>query len=530
MACTSARSPCRPPGARAESGVILIWAVLCLVLIAGIIFAGNTEYRALDEISKSAYAAGGQAHAVAEAGVIDAYAWIRRQSTQPVTAFTPQLDPEAHPPINETEDPTVGLARTFEVAPGLWARYVVARGEPPEPYSDANGNGRFDPGEPYEDLNGDRRRTPGTGTRDVTSERGLPGAGTVWLIESLGRIYRRSDWALPLGVGPNVQVASARIATEVRRLTVIPPAAAALCSRRGDLVVVGSRGRIRGDTAIAYAEHTGAPTTFEGEVPGARTAVPGYSDYVEDVFGVSWSLLKSMADISTSDPEEGVPATIPDFSLVVISGDVKFTQKRPLRGTAIVVVEGDCEIESGSNSFFNGVLYVQGNLKARAPSYLRGTVIVTGESDIQGTGGDYCEIEHDPDTLNLLQVKMGQYRYTKARYTPAPKSEDGRADESLTITASLDGMPAPASGGDGSVPPGGFQTDVLLEGIDAWLEANPGAGTLGRDKVVRARDEFEMARLSLLTTPPARRTQRRPSRTACASCVRPSRREQTSLP
>ena len=490
-------------GTDTERGVVLIWAILCLVMVAAIIFAGNTEYRALDELSQAEFAAGGQAHAVAEAGVIDSFAWLRRQSTQPVTVFAPQLDLTAEPEINETEDPSVGLVRTFEIAPGLWARYSVVRGEPPEPFTDANANGVFDPGEAFDDTNGDGRRTPGTGTRDVSSERGLPAAGTVWLVESLGRIYRRSNNGLPLGVGVNVQIASARMATEVRRMTIIPPAAAAVCNRRGDDVVVGARGRIRGGTAIAYAPSTGAPDIAAGVVPGNTAAIPSYADDVEDVFGVDWPLLRSMADISTTDPAHGVPVPIPDFALVVVTGDVAFTAARPLRGTGIVIVKGNCSLESGSNSFFNGVLYVDGHLTARAPTYLRGTVIVTGASDIRGSGGDYCEIEHDATTLGLLQVKMGQYRYTKSRYVPAPKTADGRPDESITITGSLDGIPKPPAGGGATT--GGattFQTDLMIDEITAYLAAHPLLSVREQQKLKQAQMKLEMARLLLMSSPP----------------------------
>ncbi len=465
------RSPGRPRCPHGERGFIVIWAVMSLMLIAGIIVAGSDEFAALDSISQTDYAAGGQAQSIAEAGLVDAYAWMRRQPTQPVAAFTPQLDLSAAPEINETEDPSRGLVRTFEIAPSLWARYEVLRGTPPESYTDANGNGVFDAGEEYNDTNGDGKRTPGQGTRDVSSERGLPGTGTVWLLESVARVFRRPNASLPLGVGPNRQIGGAKMATEVRRLNIVPPAAAALCSRRGDRVSIGSRGRIRAKTtAIAHAESTGSPNTSGGEVPGAKASVPGYKDYVEDVFGVDWTTLRSMADISTSDPVEGVPAKLADFALVVISGDVVFDEARPLRGTALVIVQGNVTIASGSNSFFNGVLYVDGNLTARAPAYLRGVVICTGTSDVRGSGGDYCEIEHDPDTIGMLQVKMGQYRYTKSRYIPAPKFEDGRANESITIRTAIDPLLNPE---DGSVPEGNFATDDMIDAIESFLLANP---------------------------------------------------------
>lgn len=480
--------------------MIVIWAVMSLMLIAGIIVAGTDEFAALDGISQTEYAAGGQAHSIAEAGLVDAYAWMRRQATQPVAAFTPQLDLAADPEINETEDPSIGLVRTFEMSPGLWARYEVARGKPAEAFTDANGNGVFDSGEAYSDDNGDGKRSPGEGTRDVTSERGLPGVGTVWLLESTARIYRRPNASLPLGVGPNVQIGSEKMATEIRRLNIVPPAAAAICSREGQDVVIGARGRVRAKTtAIAYPESTGTPNTGSGEVPGSRTAVPGYQDYVEDVFGVGWTTIRSMADISTTDPVEGVPAKLADFSLVVITGDIVFDETRPLRGTALVIVQGNVTIASGSNSFFNGVLYVDGNLTARAPAYLRGTIICTGNTDVRGSGGDYCEVEHDPETISMLQVKMGQYRYTKSRYIPAPKLEDGRADENVTISTPIN----PLEMIDVGVVSGeNFAPDALIDAIDSWLMANP--TTAGKGRIESAIFKLKESRNLLTRVPPDR--------------------------
>ncbi len=482
--------------------MIVIWAVMSLMLIAGIIVAGTDEFAALDGISQTEYAAGGQAHSIAEAGITDAYAWLRRQPTQPVAAFTPQLDLDADPEINETEDPSKGLVRTFEMSPGLWARYEVVRGTPAEAFTDANGNGIFDAGEPFSDDDGDGRRSPGKGTRDVTSERGLPGVGTVWLLESTARIFRRPNASLPLGVGPNVQIGSEKMATEVRRLNIVPPASSAICSREGQDVTIGARGRVRAKTtAIAFPPETGSPNTGSGEVPGSRTAVPGYKDYVEDVFGVGWTMLRSMADISTTDPVEGVPAQLSDFSLVVITGDVVFDEQRPLRGTALVVVQGNVTIESGSNSFFNGVLYVDGNLTARAPAYIRGTIICTGTSDIRGSGGDYCEIEHDPETIGMLQVKMGQYRYTKSRYIPAPKMEDGRADEGVTISTPIDPLDVPDIDADKA---GGenFATDDAIDAIDDWLMQNP--TTPSKRRIEGAIFKLKEARNLLTRVPPDR--------------------------
>ena len=106
------------------------------------------------------------------------------------------------------------------------------------------------------------------------------------------------------------------------------------------------------------------------------------------------------------------------------------TAAQPLRGTGIVIVLGSCTIQSGSNSWFSGLLWVQGALTVRAPCYLRGTLIAGGTVDVRGTGGDTAEVEHDAQILNNLLFLMGQYRHSKAvsraqGTTPARSRREG---------------------------------------------------------------------------------------------------------
>ena len=337
-------------------------------------------------------------------------------------------------PINETDDPDKGLVRAFEISPGIWARYEIGAGEHAESFADINGNGIWDTGEAYTDSNGDGRWNPGIGTRDVTSERGLNGAGAVWMLECVAEIFRRPRTDLPLGSGPNRRLSRATMAQEVRRLAVSPPATSAICCSAGSDIHIGNRTRINGNgsNALAFSASSGSPTTGGAELTGPVSSVPGYSGWMEDVFGVPLSKLKSMADISTTDSVNGVPKVIPDFNLVVVDAPTtQFSLARPLRGTGMVIVHGDVEIQPGSNSFFNGLLYVQGDLTVRAPAYIRGTIIVTGDVDMQGTGGDYVEVDHDGAIVAHLLTKMGQYRVSKAPFTPGLVTSDGRPLENI---------------------------------------------------------------------------------------------------
>jgi len=75
-------------------------------------------------------------------------------------------------------------------------------------------------------------------------------------------------------------------------------------------------------------------------------------------------------------------------------------------------------LQGGNNSFFSGVLFVDGDLRVEAPAYLRGTIVATGSVTVLGTGGDYAEVELDVDLVNELVAKMSRYRESKSTYRP----------------------------------------------------------------------------------------------------------------
>jgi hypothetical protein len=405
-----------------ERGSLLVWAAIVSLMVLGVITAGVGSDAAQDTRARMAAAVGGQARSVALAGLVDAYAWFRRQQTQPVTNFAPVRNLAAIPPINETDDQAIGLVREYEILPSLWGRYEVRRTVPAEAFVDGNGNGRHDAGEAFTDTDGNGKWDNTRETRDVTGQRGLAGAGAVWLIESRGFLYDRPRADLPLGTAPNNLRASLRVASEIRRMTITPPAAAALCAAAGSSVTIGSRGRLRGGlgAGLAYGSSTGIPVLQAGaEVTGVppTTSVPNYAGALTSVFSVSAAELKSMADVSTSTMAS-VPSPVGSYTLTVIDGNATFTAAQPLRGTGVMVVLGNCTISAGSNSYFSGLLWVQGTLTVRAPSYLRGVTIVEGSADVRGTGGDLAELEYDTGVLNDLLFLMGQYRHSKAVYVP----------------------------------------------------------------------------------------------------------------
>lgn len=457
--------PRLPTAARArraarQRGVALIWALFASVVIAGIVAAGTDTFLAVDKIGTAEFNVDGEARSVAEAGLVDTLAWFRRQTVQPVTAFTPQLNLAVVPTINETDNPAVGIVREYEIMPSIWGRYEVRKTLAAETWSDSNADGRYEYGEPFTDANGNGKRDAAGNVRDVTADRGVPGSGGVWRIESRGYVYRRPNAAAPLGTSPNDLLSSSILAAEVRRLVIVPPATSALCAKTGSTVVIGAKSLIAGGKKTGLVTMTGAgsPTISAGTVTGtpATGTLSPWLDSIDNVFGVPLSVLKGMSDASWTAPSV-FPAKIGDYTLHIVPGTITFDSTRPLRGTGVVIVLGDCVVSAGSNSFFNGVLYVQGKLTIRGPVYLRGQVVVTGAVDIAGSGGDFSEILYDGSMISQVLVLLGQYRFSTGDYEPSPVLPDGVPDENNLIRLQRAGSTLP--GGNlptalgGSLPP-----------------------------------------------------------------------------
>jgi len=393
------------------SGLILV--LVALVVIVGMINIGtiilfNTRTKATLQLKTH-----GQAVNVAKAGLIDALSWFRRQTTQPVTAFNPQLNP---PEANDTDDPSIGLVREFELSPseGLWARYEV-------------------------------RKIGLYPARDVSYERGVTslssGNGWVWLIQSVGIIFRKKDpenydttdfYSIKPEEEGDTQyvinrdavqvIARAVVATEIRRLVIEPPGGgkAAICCRVASNVFLGNRTRVQGTSdgmGLVYAPGTGNPT-LQGEIYGnpPHGADPNYTEDADDVdrvfAGMTKLELRGIADIYT-DRVNDLPSPLPNFSFVYIDGNATFNAAHPLRGTGILFVNGNLQISAASNSFFSGIIYVDGQYVQHAPSLISGTIIATERVRLIGSG-DYAEVDYDPNIVDQVLFMIGRYRMARA--------------------------------------------------------------------------------------------------------------------
>jgi hypothetical protein len=365
-------------------------AIFFTTLGLGLILSGSLVMEAASKKSEVLFRLDGQARQFAEAGLNDAVSWFRRQATQPVTGFVPVLDELASPPVLDTDDPAVGIVRQFEISRGVWGRYEVRRFVPNV--------------SPQEEE-----------TMDISTQRGAVAAGTVWKLVSRGYVFRMVDSNLDFNERPNQVLGTEVMETEVRRMTLAPPAQAAICVAKASDCAINNRGRVLGGlgAGVAYPKDTGT-VSVSGEVSGSpsRAAVDTYDDSLEAVFGVDEDTLRSLADDRiVSDAE--FPSPISNNHILFVTSDLVFDAARPLKGTGIIYVNGNVTVSQGSNSFFNGLLYVDGNLTVNAPALLRGTFIVTGKVVIQGVG-DYSEIEYDDGILNALMIEVGQYRVSSS--------------------------------------------------------------------------------------------------------------------
>ena len=378
-----------------QSGLIMIYALIAGVVVLGMIFSGNLFLQASSQGAAAEYRRLDQAVDVARAGLVDGHAWFRRQVGQPVKAFAPERDFSKIPPINDTDDPTIGLVREFEFAADYVGRYEIRK------WIDLDGNGRADVGE---------------GVADVSAQRGLNGQGIVWQLESWGFVYKRVDPNKAWDEEPNYRVAGALMSTEIRQISLSPPAKAALCVAIGGNVEIGVKGSIYGgdETGIAYAPATGTPTLKIGSiVEGAppTSEIPGYDGSVKSVFGVSLEELKSMATVRLAAGHP-LPSPMPEYALVYIESEREIDGAAPLRGSGVVIVNGNLLILPGNDSYFTGLIYVTGNLELRAPSLIRGAMIVAGSVNISGTG-DKAELMYDAGVIAELRLEMGGYRITR---------------------------------------------------------------------------------------------------------------------
>ncbi len=385
------------PGRGRPGGSALIMGLVFAILATSLMLAGLVAMQSNRLTGETWFRMRGQASAFAKAGLVEALSWFRKQSAQPVTTFAPKKDTTAVPPILDTDDPSIGLVREFEISGALWGRYEVPLSE----------------------------------VEDISSSRGVPaGSGTVWKLVSRGIVFKRVSPSVPYNQAPNQVLARGELATEIRRFALTPPAKAAICSPQGSSIAIsGTNSQIMGGSmpALAYLRNTGSPSVSGSTIQGGTYVIPpDPSDpipTVEEAFGteavfggVNEEDIRSMADLVVTSNAQ-FPSPVPPNTVVFADCDLSFSTAHPLKlsnGSAIIYVKGNVTIQQGVNPcYFSGFLYVTGNFSMRATSVLRGQVVALGSVHVS-TSADTAEVDYDEAILNVLMEEIGQYRISRA--------------------------------------------------------------------------------------------------------------------
>lgn len=395
---------------------LMILSGLVMVNLAGKLIARQLLYQ-------------GQALNAAQAGLIDTLNYFRRQPGT-VTNFDPQYDPAALPvPLDDTQqgEEGIGIVRDYPVSNlgNVCARYEVRR-------QDLDGSGTVEPDE------------EGRGVQDITNNRGklLAPAGNVWLIESIGYIYVDPTGTCDLNPvdgyvpepdyyyrdriysyhTPKVLVRK-MLRTQIQRMSVNLPGQAAVFSEVGTNIDIGNAGGdnvrlLGGPGGFGLMYHTGTgpanrnpASDVQGSL-GPEGFVDPWPDEILEVFGVTQAeLIGSSDNFWTNATDASVPNSWSLQLNVIQNGN--WNAVKPLIGSGLLVVLGDCTVPAGSN--YQGFIYVAGNYTQEGPSLVSGAVMAKGSVTIYGAG-DTAEIDYDNNMMNQVQAEMIQYRFGRNPY------------------------------------------------------------------------------------------------------------------
>jgi predicted acyltransferase (DUF342 family) len=424
-------------GRTKERGAVMVWALIFVIVTAGMIISHSaymaSHRQTMDvHLKRKPLAAN-----FARAALTDALSWFQAQATQPVVDFAPVRDLGVNPPIIDTQDPTVGLVREFEIRGNLWGRYELRKNE----------------------------------AMDASLQYGVPSPGSVWELAARGYVYRVTDPTVPFDQPPNKIVSTSRVETKVRSLPLNLPASAALGIDNILNLTLGPGGRVAGGGTTAGVAGPlvdpipAMPVTVTG-TPGVVT-LSVYKSSAQDVFRMSLAELRDISDLSVAT---GFPrwlsAPLPDSAIVYHDGDLTITSTQRLAGSMLLVVAGNLNIQAGSNSNVQGVVYVTGNADLRGPFTLKGMLVAKGTVHLQGNGaGQDALVQHDAATVQRLMQSLSRYR--ASRIIRSLDKEEGVAEVTTAPTVGTGTTVAPSAEIEGVVTLGDgvvVEDDVEIDG------------------------------------------------------------------
>ncbi len=412
-----------------QQGISLMLTIMMSVFLLIIITVSSSYLSASERSNVKRFTKQGQADNIARAGLQEAVNWFKTQDIQPVRqgGVTPAYDcPDQafHPKYNsdplerETIDESYGLVKDIQIDRNIWGRYRIKR--------------QIDCNPAAQDPHAVHDFTVKRGKNEDIA--GLSGEGVVWYIESEGIVYRRTNFTRdadgifttgPTGPdGENPTLERSRAAVEINRMAILVDRAAATtlsssnnASRfNANCQVLGDSGALSG---INY--YGGSPSLPNGT--GSISVLSGgplvYSNpdpklTPERVFSVSKAELKSLSD-SIYNSVAAVPDKIP-MSITYMEGtNFNFTFDKPLVGSGILFVDGNLNLQDGSNSLFSGVLYVTGRLTVGVNNTLSGAIIANEIRCEPGSGGT-SSISYTHNYINDIRQILGTYRENSMSY------------------------------------------------------------------------------------------------------------------
>jgi hypothetical protein len=386
---------------------MLILVVLLVALLAFIPVGTKLLETARKQVKLQANA-NAQAVNVARAGLVDAEAWFRLQTQQPVcqrsmaypdAAFYPRYSTGT---FTDTEDESIGLVKTFKLGESnnLYGRYEVVRQSTNNVTTPSANN-------PH-------------AVHDISNIRisgAAAGSGLVWSIESVGYVYQRKNASVAYNVAPNVLVGRARVSMELKRMGLTTFQSCVAITNRANGSIGGTNCRLTGNPGgYCVAYNAGSGGTWNGMTSSLGNFAPVVSTAITmaNVFGLTAYEMRMMSDFNVTSLSQ-LPTDYPSSSIVYVEGAATFDASRPLSGGGVLVVNGNLTIQSTSNAFFSGVIFVNGNATIYGPAYISGTVIVTGNLTMDGSAGA-AEIQYDQTIISAVSTNLGQYRQNKSTY------------------------------------------------------------------------------------------------------------------
>ena len=176
----SHRELLHPRDRSGERGVALILAILFTIIVVGITVTGSLILKSHQATTKVNFISHGQSVQFSKSGLIEALGWLRKQTAQPVTSFQPQLNMLVSPPVMDTLDPIIGVAREFQITNSIWGRYEVWKQWEADPNPTRLAWRRL------------------MQTQDISDQRGNLAPGSIWRVRSVGYVFRRVDENVPI--------------------------------------------------------------------------------------------------------------------------------------------------------------------------------------------------------------------------------------------------------------------------------------------------------------------------------------------